>query len=80
MGKVMDKIKARDKKYAEVRRLNARDYYWKKKGKGDYYYIKRDMDLLSKKLKSIQKIVDRLGLKLELSPKKPLRSKEHGNE
>ncbi|MEK6878631.1 MAG: hypothetical protein AABY22_03435 [Nanoarchaeota archaeon] len=53
-------------KYAEVRKINARNYYWKKKGKHNYYYIQRDVDLLIKKLKQIRKIADRLKLKIEL--------------
>ena len=60
------KNQERYEKYAEVRKHNARNYYWKKKGKQDYYYIQRDIQLLQKKLKQIHKIADRLKLKISI--------------
>ena len=55
MGKAQERYEKNKIKYAVLRRKNARNYYWKKRGKGDYYFIKRDIYLLNKKLKGIQK-------------------------
>lgn len=67
MGKNEERYQKNKEKYSELRKHNARNYYWKKKGKQDYYYIQRDLELLQKKLQQIKKIADRLKLNVEVS-------------
>ena len=70
-GKIIKNQKFRDtlNRYSEIRRKNARKYYWTKKGKSDDYIIQQDLYLLNKKLKSMYKVLDRLGLKIEIKEK-----------